>query len=203
MSDDEVIDEDDTSPEGLLHVLHADRLYTFVKETHRNPASFDYFGGPLEAKISGIHVGPMPLHHIATFMAGHVGAAPQLGAIPLVYGMCFDGCQMAYEFSRQELKVTRIKPQSSSEAWPYPNYPPLLPYYQLKLAGSEECSWKRFAHLFINQPDEQPADVVAVVPPPFDIGMSFWGPGDDLNDVQLVFNCHLQKRTIEATNHCT
>lgn len=203
MSDGEHIDDDDSFPEGLLHVLHADRLYTFAKGTERNPWSFDFFGGPLERRLSGIQVGPMPLHHIATFMAGHVGAVPQIGAIPLAFGMCFDGCQMAYRFDRKQIEITHMRPCTSTEDWPYANYPLLLPYYQLKLTGTEECSWERFAHLFINQPDKQPADVVAVVPPPFDIGMSLWGPGDDSNDVQLVFNCDLGKRTIEATSHCT
>jgi hypothetical protein len=184
--------------EPLLFAFHDGTVYTFER-TDRHSASV--FGGPLELKITGQPFGPKPLHHIACLRSWHL---PVLGtrfvfSLPLIFGMQFDGCELSYRLvNANEIEVLRIKPAESLEDWPYPNYPPLLPYVPLRLDDTPQReSYDSFAQRFPNMPWPQPTELVVAVPPPATIGMSLWGPGDG-DDVTIVFECDLEKQQIRS-----
>jgi hypothetical protein len=52
-------------------------------------------------------------------------------------------------------------------------------------------------------PEEQPAELVAVVPPPATIGVSLWGRTGDAEQVAVVFECDLDAKEVTAYNVCS
>jgi len=186
--------------EPLVFAFHDETLYTFER-TGRCAAS--HFGGPPPRQISGQPFGPRPLHLIASLGALHISALSKcyLGALPLIYGMYYDGCMLSYrvEFSHK-IELLHIQPATSPDDWPYANFPPIVPYMPLRLEDTpQRVSYRTFADRFPNMPEEQPAELVVAVPPPATIGLSFWGCGD-WDGVTIVFECDLKKKEVKAHN---
>ncbi|HEX5213006.1 MAG TPA: hypothetical protein VFW22_14880, partial [Pseudolabrys sp.] len=165
--------------EPLVFAFHADRLYTFERAERHSPSAF---GGPLPAHISGRPFGPRPLHLIARLAGRHIPALSdnQLFDLPLIYGMNYDGCCLDYRVEYgHKVELTAIEPATSSDDWPYANYPPLLPYVPLRLDDTPRVErYREFAERFPNMPEEQPAELIVAVPPPASLGVSFWAAGD-------------------------
>jgi hypothetical protein len=186
------------SHDSLVLVFHDKKLYRFERAER---LSGSHFGGPLEAEFSGEPFGPKPLHLIARLGSLHISALSQfyLSQMPLVFGMHYDGCELVYHIeSERKIEILRIAPSTSLDDWPYTNFPPLIPYYPLRLSDSPRSeSYDSFAQRFPNMPWPQPTEMVVCVPPPATIGLSFWG-GGDWNDVTIVFECDLQKSNVKT-----
>lgn len=185
--------------EPLVFAFHADRLYTFERAPRHSPSAF---GGPLPAAIAGRRFGPKPLHLIARLAGWHIPALGenQLFDLPLIYGLNYDGCCLDYRVEYgHKVELTGIEPASSSDDWPYANFPPLLPYVPLRLDDTpRRSSYDEFAARFPNMPDPQPAELIVAVPSPATVGISLWGEYGD--DVTIVFVCDLRKKTVNASN---
>jgi hypothetical protein len=163
------------------------------------------FGGPMEAELSGIEHGPRPLHMIARLGRGHlpVLSPHYLPDIPLIYGMCYDGCRLEYRVDVVgKIELLELRPTRSSEDWPYLHFPPLLPYVPLQIGETRRSSYAEFAQAFPNMPDEQPSELVVAVPPPATLGVSLWGSAAG-DDVTIVFECDLSDRVVSASNLCS
>lgn len=121
-----------------------------------------------------------------------------------MYGMYYDGCQLSYRVEiRHRIELLQITPASSSDDWPYSNFPPLIPYVPLRLDGvPRRVSYGKFAAPFPNMPEKQSAEMIVAVPPPATIGLSFWDIGDG-DGVTIVFECDLQKGHVRAFNVTT
>ncbi|HET7805001.1 MAG TPA: hypothetical protein VFL53_12210 [Pseudolabrys sp.] len=186
--------------EALVYAFHDDRLYTFER-TARYSAS--KFGGPLCVKILGRSFGPKPLHLIASLGGWHIPSLNdhQLVELPLVYGLNYDGCRIDYRVSfGHTIELLDMQPAESSDDWPYPYFPPLLPYVPLRLEDTcRRTSYGAFASRFPNMPAQQPAELIVAVPPPATIGVSLWG-GADADDVTIMFACDLKKKRVSACN---
>jgi hypothetical protein len=117
---------------------------------------------------------------------------------PLLHGLCYDACELRYRVvSPTTLELVQMSPSVSLADWPYPDYPPLLPYVPLRLGGKRRCSYARFADRFPNMPEPQPSELVVAVPPPASVGMSLWGSGDG-DGVTIVFECDLHACMIRS-----
>lgn len=163
------------------------------------------YGGPLERVVSGCAFGPARLHQVASLSASSLpvlGAPRYVFELPLVYGFRFDGCSLEYRFETNEIEVLRISPDKSTEGWPYHDYPSLLPYMPIQAVAPIQQNWELFASEFPNLPQDQPAELVAVVPPAFLIGQSIWGRGGDLEGVCVVFECDLSQKKVRSYNVC-
>jgi hypothetical protein len=163
-------------------------------------------GGPSDIQFSGIVHGPRSLHHILTLGSDELPGIQQkeFTGLSLFYGMCFDGCSMSYEV-RDAIRyhLLELEPTESSDGWPYSDYPDLLPTVPLRLARRIPCSRERFSE-FLAQKDKIEADeLVVVVPPISDLGMSLWGDNGDAEGVQIIFRCDLQTRRVRVYNECT
>ena len=146
-----------------------------------------------------------PLHHIATLNHNHLtvlGPPQYVWELPLVYGLFYSGCTLRYKFQRSEVAIQSLEPESASENWPYANYPVLLPYVPLETGSVQSETWEAFARRAPNLPEEQPAELVVLIPPPATIGFSMWGRGGDADDVTLVFECSIAEKRIVAYNVC-
>jgi hypothetical protein len=51
--------------------------------------------------------------------------------------------------------------------------------------------------------DDQPSDVIVLVPPPMTIGVSLWSREGDAEGVTSVFECDLSAKKVVAYNVCT
>jgi hypothetical protein len=188
--------------EPLVFAFHDNRLYTFERAPRYSPS---VFGGPLNAKISGRPFGPKPLHLIASLCGRHIPALSEnhIIELPLIYGLHYSGCQIDYRvaFTRQ-VELLGIAPAASLDDWPYPHFPPLLPYVPRRLSDTYAVAdYQEFANRFPNMPETQPADLVVAVPPPATIGVSLWGDGD-ASDATIIFACDLKAKKVSATNVC-
>jgi hypothetical protein len=185
--------------ESLVFAFCDKTIYTFERSDEHSASCF---GGALEEEFTGSPFGPKPLHLIARL---HSGDIPILGstyvfALPLIYGMHYDGCELSYRVvSSTKIEMLRIAPASSLDDWPYPHFPPLLPYVPLQLKGKpQRSSYDQFASRFPNMPEEA-AELMVAVPPPATIGLSLWS-GADWDGVTIVFECDLQKKVVNAFN---
>jgi hypothetical protein len=189
--------------ESLVFVFHDDRLYTFERAERYSASKF---GGPLDLKILGQPFGPKPLHRIASLGGWHIPSLNdhQLVELPLIYGLHYDGCQIDYRVRiGHTIELLNIAPAKSSDDWPYPHFPPLLPYVPLRLEDtSQRTNYDEFASRFPNMPEQQPADLIVAVPPPATIGLSLWG-NSDADDVTIVFACDLKEKKVSACNLTT
>ena len=125
----------------------------------------------------------------------------RLVELPLLYGLHYDGCQLDYRINiGHHVEVLAITPATSLDDWPYPNFPPLLPYMPLRLDDTfRRVSYDEFAGRFPNMPAKQSADLMVAVPPPATIGLSLWGGGDG-DGVTILFECDLKENRVSATN---
>ena len=191
--------------EQLVFAYHNGTLFSFER-AYRHSAS--EFGGPLGVKLSGIDYGPKRIHFIARLAAAHLRPMPlgtpergKLFDVPLIYGMCFDGCNIEYHVDlKGNIEIHEMRPTESSDDWPYRNYPLLLPYLPLQIGETRNCSYAEFAQRFVNMPELQPTDLVVAVPAPATLGVSLWGRWT--TEVTIVFECDLSDRVVSAYNIC-
>lgn len=188
-------------PEVLLHVYCEAQHYRFVSGTQD---SSSVFGGPQERRLNGQAHGPARLHQVAELRGRDIPVLTQhyVFGLPLLYGFRFDGCSLKYRFATNDIDVLELTPSTSSDDWPYLGYPSLLPYVPLQPEHPRASSWEAFAKQFPNMASSQPAQLVAVVEPPFSLGFSTWGKGGDLEGVCVVFECDLVQKTVASYNVC-
>ena len=174
-------------------------IFSFERAQEHSPS---VFGGPIEAELSGIEYGPKSLHMIARLGSTHIRPmGKHLLEIPLIYGMCYDGCSVEYRVDTGgKIELLKLRPMQSSEDWPYLNYPLLLPYVPLQIGETRRSSYEEFAEAFPNMPDQQPSELVVAVPPPATLGVSLWGGTGDANNVTILIECDLEDRVVAASN---
>src|SRR5258708_4446893 len=120
-------------PENLVLIFHDNVTYMLLRAVNQCLADF---GGPLEYEFAGQRYGPRRLHQIASLWSSLLrllGRSDQFTEIPLVYGMCYDGCRLKYQYDSGKIRILELNPTKSSESWPYHDYPAILPYYPLAL----------------------------------------------------------------------
>jgi hypothetical protein len=177
-------------------------VFSFERAERLSPS---WFGGPLEARITGIKFGPSPLHMIARLARSDFAGSSRsdLFDIPLIYGVCYEACDLEYRVDDVgKIELRQLDPTESSDDWPYPNYPPLLPHVPLQLGEARLSTYEAFAEPLPNMPRLQPTELVVVVPAPATLGVSLWGKYGD-GDVVILFECDLEKRVVYASNRCT
>jgi hypothetical protein len=190
-------------PEILILAFDGSETYSFVRQEKH---SFSVFGGPSESKIIGNRFGSVRLHQIARLNHNHL---PTLGTtyafdLPLHYAMCYGGDgDVTYQFEHDDITILEMSQKKPGYDFPYQNYPALLPYVPLAVAKRKKQSWRQFAAQFPNMPDDQPSDLIVVVPPPMTLGVSLWGRWGDAEGVSIVFECNLKGKRVKAYNVCT
>src|SRR6266849_3392276 len=82
-------------------------IFSFVRAQEY---SASVFGGPIEVELSGIEHGPKPLHMIARLGSEHLPALGRhhLFSLPLIYGMCYDGCRIEYRVDIGKIELLEL-----------------------------------------------------------------------------------------------
>jgi len=189
-------------PETLLLAFDGKATYTFTRaEKH----SFSVFGGPRDYKITGKRPLADNLHYIARLNHNDLpilGPPSYVFDVPLLYGLRYLNGNLAYRFEHSDISVL-ASPGTFDEDWPYRDYPTLLPYIPVAVTKRKKQTWRQFAAEFPNMKDEQPSELVVIVPPPMTIGVSVWGREGDAEGVAMVFECNLKEKKVTTYNVCT
>jgi hypothetical protein len=188
--------------EPLIVVHHAGQTVSLDRvEEH----SFSAFGGPLELAMQGISI-PRPLHHIAWLNHNQLQclAPPRyIWDLPLIHPMRYSGGTLRYRFTREAIEVVQLEPSEASDSWPYVGFPDLLPYFPVEVVSVVAEDWQSFSSRAPNLPNEQPSELVALLPPPQGLGFTLWGRGGDAEGVTLVFECDLSAKAVTTYNVCS
>jgi hypothetical protein len=188
--------------ETLLFAYDGKTTYSFSRA---EKYSFSVFGGPRDFKIKGKRAGADRLHYIACLNHNDLpilGAPSYVHELPLLHGLRYVNGNLKYQFEYSDISILS-SPGKYDDEWPYRDYPTLLPYIPLTVTKRKKQTWEQFAADFPNMKDEQPSDVVVIVPPPMTIGMSVWGRDGDGEGVAMVFECDLKKKQVTTYNVCT
>ena len=169
-----------------------------------NAAAASIFGGSMDLKVSGAPFGPLGLHQIGIVaLADLAQALPKpFSGLPLLYGMCFDGCELSYRVAEGEVDIQSITPDQSCDDWPYESYPSMLPAVPLIAKRVWRQGWDDFRQLAPNLNERENSMVTILVPPPANLGFSLWGPDGDAEEVTLVFQYSPADDTVRAFNVC-
>ena len=188
--------------ETLIIAFDGSATYSFGRAEQR---SFSVFGGPMDHKVSGKKSAFYRLHHIARLnhnLLPILGPPRYVFDLPLLYGICYDAGTFTYQFEHYDITVLD-GPDKPADDYPYRDFPPLLPYVPLAVTKRKKQSWRAFAADFPNMKDDQPSELVVVIPPPMTIGVSLWGREGDAEGVAMVFECDLNAKKITTYNVCT
>lgn len=183
--------------ERLVLAFHNDKIFEFERASTLTASRF---GGPMPGQVTGVAHGPKPLHLVADLASAHIPALNWYG-LPLVYGMHYNCGELVYRVhSSHSIEVLKLTPPQSLDDFPYPHFPPLLPFIPLRLADiPRRQSYAEFADQFPSMPERPRADLIVAVPPLATIGVSLWGAGD-AEDATIIFECDLKDRIVNAFN---
>jgi hypothetical protein len=173
------------------------REQVFLTELDPSPNARHWFGGELDVEIGALpdelHPlhrilpidlpdGPYPLHRILTIdmTDGLLGvlAGGDLKHVPLIYGMRYEACDLAYRVaSPRRIEIKRWAGRASVDDWPYDGYPDSLPRVGLRLLDPVPASLEEFGKLTHQGIDfGDPDEMIIIVPSTADYGgVSLWG----------------------------
>ena len=163
-----------------------------------------FFGGGYEKEISGLSYGPRNLHHIFTLngnCCAPIRKTRILDGIPLLYGLCFSGCRIAYRFDLSGVDILDMAPRESSVSWPYEDYPDELPFFYLQFKESFKSAddeWSVFMQHSFNFYDE--SRMYVVVNSGEAIGVPIWSRSGHRGDVQICFEIELEEKRVLGYN---
>jgi hypothetical protein len=191
--------------EKLVQAFYNGTIYSFVRSDVYSPSTF---GGPPQVELLGVPHGPRPLHLLAYISGWHLNLprGPFMSSgLPLLYGMSYEGCSLFYRVLPSKVDILAIDPAKSSEDWPYPNYPLLLPHIPLTPLEPRQATYEEFGNSLENNntPVRPLGDLVIVIPPPATAGMSLWGRDGDAEGVIIIFDCNTQDGTVRAYNQAS
>ena len=161
------------------------------------------FGGPLTAHAeSKVSLRKAVLHHLGAINLPRFGVGSRFGfSLPLLYGICHEGCELAYcKKASNAIEVTSLEPKKVSPDYPYPNYPTILPYYQLGIASEENTPFEELIDRLGNTGwglDAERMYIIVMQHP--HIGHSLF-EGDD--DLEIIFEFDPRTGEVRSTSQC-
>lgn len=167
--------------------------------------SLSYFGGPHTDHVdTAVDLESAVLHHVATINLPKFGVlGTQFGfSVPLFYGLCHEGCVIEYhKTATAAIEFTSLDPAEAEEGYPYRGYPPILPYYELGVAESNEYRPEDLRHRLANTGWRIREDFLYVVVMEHPaVGHCLFEPG---SGVEIVFEYVPSSGNVRATNQCS
>ncbi|MBC8101590.1 MAG: hypothetical protein H7Z41_03270 [Cytophagales bacterium] len=164
------------------------------------------FGGPLDLVLEDFPGDQKPLHRVATLdlTDPRLGASiPQVRLLPLLYGFTFSGCALRYQIlSDTAVRVLDLAPLRSSEDWPYRGYPEFFVPVPFDLeAGALTDLDKLDALTWQGLEGTASQDLIVIIPPSAEYGVSLWGEGDS-ELVEVMFQIDTKTGHVLAVNQC-
>jgi hypothetical protein len=174
----------------------------------QSPKYHHYFGGPLDLSVGGLPKNERPLHRVVTLDLTDRRLdvrIPGLSRLPLVYGFVYSSPVFKYQIlSEGKVRIIEMSPRTSSDDWPYENYPDQFGVKPLAFGPSRKMSRKKIRELTCQGLDANaPDQLVVVVTPKEDFGVSLWGPDGDAEMVELIFQVDPESGLVSVSNQCT
>ena len=188
--------------EALVTVFAGDLALPFFKT---GEDSSSCFGGSATVISEAPSYGPKSLHQVGFLSASDLASVclpSEQEGLPLVYGLCYDGCLLKYKFARGAAHIESIVPSLSSDDWPYPSYPSVFPRTPLRAGAARREARTELAVRWPQVRSLQDGECLVVVPPPEGLAYSLWGAGGDSEGVTLLFYCSWSSKTVVAENVC-
>jgi hypothetical protein len=197
--------------EPLLRCYYKDRTYDYDIVPRRSKSSF---GGHRETTLLSKFSNAKYVHQLA-FIYGMDRPDDGPGStvdLPLLYGCYFDGCDLEYQYVSGKLKssslysgfeLTKLWPKKPTRDWPYPNFPYPLPFWPIAKVSEKKCTWKKFRDHCFDVRDTPPTDLIFVMAPPVNVGVSLWGRMGDAECVAIIWEVDSKKNFVRVTNRCT
>ena len=164
-----------------------------------------YFGGPNQDYIHDDKLlRHCQLHHIATLNHPRLGiGSVKFGfSISLYYGLTHEGCVLSYHrTATSAVQFTHLEPKKLTPNYPYPGYPPLLPYYRLGIASTSQYTKEEIQSRIYNTGWSVRDDCVYVIVCQHPhLGVCLFDPSDE---VEIVFEYDHENGRVKATNQCS
>lgn len=125
-------------------------------------------------------------------------------SLPLVYPFRHDGARLVCHWKEQRLTVDEVVPGKPQDDWPYEGYPDILPSVTMGSSAAFEVDREEMEELLCQGASEaSDEEVIIVIPPSEDYGVSLWGEDGDAEMVQCVFVYDPKSGRIVAENQCS
>jgi hypothetical protein len=166
------------------------------------------FGGPLELLVRGFPKNRRPLHRFLTLdlRDPRFGVSlPNAQSLPLLYGFVYDACVLDYQIvSDAEVRIIELTPSRPSKHWPYANYPDHFSAKPVAFGRRRPIRRAALARLTWQGLNDEAADQLVVVVRPGDqFGVSLWGESGDAEEVEVVFRVGPESGRVSVSNECT
>ena len=123
---------------------------------------------------------------------------------PLIFPFRHDGGRIKYHYREGRVTVDEVMPPESRYDWPYDDYPKVFSPVKFGSSCAFDMSRKEFEDLLSQRLRETSNDnVVVVIPPREDYGVSLWGEMGDAEMVQCVFVFDPATGEVTAENQCS
>lgn len=128
----------------------------------------------------------------------------RLPAIPLVFPFRHDGGRIEYRVDANGgIEIERLQPEEAEPEWPYSNYPEIFPVKRFCCSEPIDIKREQFERMVPQGLwQEDPCEIVVVVPPSQEYGISMWGPEGDDEGVVCFFYINSKSGTVCAGNQC-
>ena len=164
-----------------------------------------YFGGDLP-QVSNLPTSAK-IHPLFTLKREILDAfdSIQFESLPLVYPFMHDGGSIKYQIKNDgDIEVQSILPEVLEDDWPYEDYPTSFPKVSFKLQTAIKMEFEELEDLlpqglYANNREE----IIVVIPPNEDYGVSLWGEHGDVENVLCVFSICPKTGNVYADNQCS
>lgn len=124
--------------------------------------------------------------------------------LPLIFPFQHDGGAIQYTVqSDSEIKINSLDPAEFAVDWPYEHYPECFGKKYFCNSDSFDITESNFEKILPQGLWKEDAnEMVVVVPPSTEYGVSLWGEMGDDEGVMCVFYINPKTKAVRATNQC-
>lgn len=129
----------------------------------------------------------------------------QLSTIPLIYPFMHDGGAIKYLIKDDgDIEILSILPEFADNEWPYSDYPVSFEKVSYQIRQTIDMEFDEFEDLLPQglYPENR-EDIIVIIPPNSDYGVSLWGENGDDENVLCVFSISPKTGKVYADNQCS
>lgn len=125
--------------------------------------------------------------------------------LSLIYPFMHDGGAINYKVSHDgKIKIGSLEPDVAVDDWPYEGYPPAFSEVCFKSKRTLQLEFDEFKNVLPQGlSDDSKDDMITIIPPSDDYGVSLWGEDGDAENVVCVFSISPQTGHVRANNQCS
>jgi hypothetical protein len=191
-----------SSEPSLFEVFYKGNYWDLVPGCSDDAAAS--FGGPFSHHVeSPLDLDEAVIHNVGTLTLSKFGVGTtKFGfTIPLIFGICHEGCSMTYrKIASHAIEITSISSSAADDGFPYHGYPPVIPYYRLGFGKNGEIAREKLSDLLHNTGwTISESNLYVIVRQHPNVGHCLFEGGDD---VEIVFEYSPDTGEFRVTTQC-